>query len=315
MLKGAASRPSKGIVSSIIGIVTLIAGATGVLSGLKSTLNTIWRTQEPGNVKEIIRKNALFVGMLLGIGFLMTVSLIISAALASLGAFFTGFLPAAETILHGIDFLISTAIISVLFAAMPQFLPNTKIEWRDVWIGAAVTSFLFNIGKIALGLYRKIRHSLIVWSGRIDTSAASLGLHSGLIFYFGAEFTAGIADRYGSRVRPEARLEALSSGHESLTARSIERVRHLQEDFEDAHRQTVTLSNRHRMAAMRCAPDAKRRRPARSPGKARAYAKELSREHADAEHLRNRPAGQIAMHEDVVDIGTQERKRETPYSA
>ena len=204
MLKGAASRPSKGIVSSIIGIVTLIAGATGVLSELKSTLNTIWRTQEPGNVKEIIRKNALFVGMLLGIGFLMTVSLIISAALASLGAFFTGFLPAPETILHGIDFLISTAIISVLFAAMYRFLPNTKIEWRDVWIGAAVTSFLFNIGKIALGLY--IGKSAIASSYGAAGSILVLLLwvyYSGLIFYFGAEFTQVYADRYGSRVRPK----------------------------------------------------------------------------------------------------------------
>jgi membrane protein len=182
----------------------LIAGATGVLSELKSTLNTIWWTQEPGNVKEIIRKNALFVGMLLGIGFLMTVSLIISAALASLGAFFTGFLPAPETILHGIDFLISTAIISVLFAAMYRFLPNTKIEWRDVWIGAAVTSFLFNIGKIALGLY--IGKSAIASSYGAAGSILVLLLwvyYSGLIFYFGAEFTQVYADRYGSRVRPK----------------------------------------------------------------------------------------------------------------
>jgi len=107
MLKGAGSRPSKGIVASIIGIVTLIAGASGVLSELKSALNTIWRTQEPGNVKELIKKNALFLGMLLGIGFLMTVSLILSAALASLGKFLTGFLPAPEIVLHGIDFIFS----------------------------------------------------------------------------------------------------------------------------------------------------------------------------------------------------------------
>ena len=204
MIKGAASRPSKGIVRSIIGIVTLIAGATGVLSELKSALNTIWRTQEPGNVKEVIKKNALFVGMLLGIGFLMTVSLILSAALASLGAFLTGFLPAPEIILHGIDFLISTAIIGVLFAAMYRFLPNTKIEWRDVWIGAAVTSVLFNFGKIALGLY--IGKSAVASSYGAAGSILVLLLwvyYSGLIFYFGAEFTKGYADRYGSRLKPK----------------------------------------------------------------------------------------------------------------
>jgi membrane protein len=200
MLKGAASRPSEGIVASIIGIVTLIAGASGVLSELKSTLNTIWRTQEPGNVKEVIKKNALFLGMLLGIGFLMTVSLILSAVLAGLGAFLTGLLPAPEIILHGIDFLLSTTIIGVLFAAMYRFLPNTKIEWRDVWIGAAVTSLLFNVGKIVLGLY--IGKSAVASSYGAAGSILVLLLwvyYSGLIFYFGAEFTKVYADRYGSR--------------------------------------------------------------------------------------------------------------------
>ena len=204
MLKGVASRPSKGIVGSIIGIVTLIAGATGVLSELKSALNTIWRTQEPGNVKEVIKKNALFVGMLLGIGFLMTVSLILSAALAGPGAFLTGLLPAPEIILHGIDFLISTVVIGVLFAAMYRFLPNTKIEWRDVWIGAAVTSVLFNFGKIALGLY--IGKSAVASSYGAAGSILVLLLwvyYSGLIFYFGAEFTKVYADRYGSRLKPK----------------------------------------------------------------------------------------------------------------
>jgi membrane protein len=110
MLQGAGSRPSKGIVASIIGIVTLIAGATGVLSELKSALNTVWRTREPGNIKEIIKKDAFFLGMLLGIGFLMTVSLILSAALAGLGKFVTGLLLAPEIILHGIDFLVSAGI-------------------------------------------------------------------------------------------------------------------------------------------------------------------------------------------------------------
>ena len=202
MLKGAASRPSKGILASVIGIVTLIAGASGVLSELKSALNTIWRTQESGNVKEVIKKNALFLGMLLGIGFLMTVSLVLSAGLASLGKFLTGFLPAPEIILHGIDFLLSAGIITVLFAAMYRFLPNTRVEWRDVWVGAAVTSLLFNVGKIGLGLY--IGKSAIASSYGAAGSILVLLLwiyYSGLIFYFGAEFTKVYADKYGSRLK------------------------------------------------------------------------------------------------------------------
>ena len=202
MLQAAANRPSKGIVATIIGIASLIAGASGVLSELKSALNTIWRTQEPGNVKEVIKKNALFLGMLLGIGFLMTVSLVLSAALASLGKFLGGFLPAPEFILHGIDFILSAGIIAVLFAAMYRFLPNTRVEWRDVWVGAALTSLLFTVGKIGLGLY--IGKSAVTSSYGAAGSILVLLLwiyYSGLIFYFGAEFTKSYSDRYGSRLK------------------------------------------------------------------------------------------------------------------
>lgn len=198
----AANRPAKGIVFSIIGIVSLVAGASGVLSELKSALNSIWRTREPGDVKEIIKKNVLFVGMLLGIGFLLTVSLVLSAALASIGKFFSGLLPASEIILHGVDFILSVGIIAVLFAAMYRFLPNTTVQWRDVWVGAAVTSLLFNLGKLGLGLY--IGKSAVASSYGAAGAILVLLLwvyYSGLIFYFGAEFTKTYADRYGSARR------------------------------------------------------------------------------------------------------------------
>jgi membrane protein len=192
----AANRPSKAIFASMIGIVSLIAGATGVLSELKSALNKIWRTQEHSDVKEIVKKNVIFVGMLLGIGFLLTVSLVVSAAISGLGKFLGGLLPAPELILHTSNFVLSVGIITVLFAAMYRFLPNTKVEWRDVWVGAAVTSFLFNVGKLGLGLY--------LGKGAIGSSYGAAGsilvlllwvYYSGLIFYFGAEFTKVYADR------------------------------------------------------------------------------------------------------------------------
>jgi membrane protein len=147
-----AHRPAKGILSSVIGIVTLLAGATGVFSELKSALNKIWRTREPGDVKEIVKKNVVFLGMVLGIGFLLTVSLVVSAGVAGLGKFLNGLLPAPEFLLHILDFAISVGTIALLFAAMYRFLPNTKVEWRDVWIGAAVTSLLFYVGKLGLGI-------------------------------------------------------------------------------------------------------------------------------------------------------------------
>ena len=196
----AANRPSKGILASVIGIVTLIAGATGVLSELKSALNKIWRTQESGDLKEIIKKNFIFVGMLLVMGFLLTVSLILSAAVSALGKFCGGFIPMSELILHVADFVLSLGIITAMFAAIYRFLPNTRIEWRDVWVGAAVTSFLFNVGKLGLGLY--LGKSAVASSYGAAGAILILLLwvyYSGLIFYFGAEFTKLYADRYGSR--------------------------------------------------------------------------------------------------------------------
>ena len=196
----AANRPSKGILASVIGVVTLIAGATGVLSELKSALNKIWRTQESGDLKEIIKKNFVFVGMLLVMGFLLTVSLILSAAVSALGKFCGGFIPISELILHVADFVLSLGIITAMFAAIYRFLPNTRIEWRDVWVGAAVTSFLFNVGKLGLGLY--LGKSAVASSYGAAGAILILLLwvyYSGLIFYFGAEFTKLYADRYGSR--------------------------------------------------------------------------------------------------------------------
>ena len=214
----AANRPSKGIFASVIAIVSLIAGATGVLSELKSALNKIWRTQERGDVKEIVKKNVVFFGMLLGIGFLLTVSLVVSAAVSGLGKFLGGLLPAPEFLLHAADFMLSVGIIAVLFAAMYRILPNTKVEWRDVWVGAAVTSFLFAVGKLGLGIY--------IGKGAVGFSYGAAGsilvlllwvYYSGLIFYFGAEFTKAYADRCGSRKKdgkPQTTVKQLAQARD-----------------------------------------------------------------------------------------------------
>ena len=196
----ARQHPAKGIFASVIGIIALLAGATGVLSELKSALNTIWRTQEHSDVKEIVKKNVLFVGMLLGIGFLLTVSLIASAAIAGLGKFLGGFLPAPELLLQVVNFVLSISVVTVLFAAMYRLLPNTQVDWHDVWIGALVTAFLFELGKLGLGLY--LGKSTISSSYGAAGSILVLLLwvyYSGLIFYFGAEFTRVFAGRHGSR--------------------------------------------------------------------------------------------------------------------
>ena len=204
----AANRPAKGIFAGVVGIISLIAGAIGVMSELKSALNKIWRTEESGDVKEIVKKNVVFVGMLLGVGFLLTVSLILSAGIAAVGKSLGGLLPAPELLLHAANFALSVGIIALMFAAIYRFLPNTKIEWRDVWVGAFATSLLFNVGKLALGLY--------IGKGAVGSTYGAAGsvlvlllwvYYSGLIFYFGAEFTKAYADRFGSR-KTERRIKA-----------------------------------------------------------------------------------------------------------
>lgn len=218
----AANRPAKGIFAGVVGIISLMAGAIGVLSELKSALNKIWRTEERGDVKEIVKKNVVFVGMLLGVGFLLTVSLILSAGIAAVGKSLSGLLPAPELLLHAADFALSLGIIALMFAAIYRFLPNTKIEWRDVWVGAFVTSLLFNVGKLALGLY--------IGKGAVGSTYGAAGsvlvlllwvYYSGLIFYFGAEFTKAYADRLGSRKterRAKAKPGRIPSHRKSSTA-------------------------------------------------------------------------------------------------
>jgi membrane protein len=137
--------------------------------------------------------------MVLGMGFLLTVSLIASAALSAAGGFLGGLLPAHELLLQLLDFALSSVIIALLFGAMYRFLPNATVEWRDVWVGATITSLLFNLGKLGIGLY--------LGKGAVGSSYGAAGsilvlllwiYYSGLIFYFGAEFTKVYAERYGS---------------------------------------------------------------------------------------------------------------------
>ena len=134
--------------------------------------------------------------------FYLTVSLIQSAGIAAFGQYIGGLLPAQEIILHLVDFTISVGITTAMFAAIYRVLPNAAIEWRDVWIGAAVTAVLFYLGKLVLGIY--IGRSAIASSYGAAGAILVLLLwvyYSGLIFYFGAEFTKVFADNFGSRTK------------------------------------------------------------------------------------------------------------------
>src|SRR5206468_277151 len=150
-----ANKPSTGIAATVIGLVTLASGAAGVMGELKSSLNTIWEVQPKpgGGIMGVVKGKAVSFGVVLGTGFLLLVSLVLSAALAAIVAFFQGLLPVPPVLVHVLDFALSAVVVTLLFALTYKVLPDAAIEWRDVWIGAGVTALLFSIGKIAIGLY------------------------------------------------------------------------------------------------------------------------------------------------------------------
>ena len=198
-----ASEPEKSSLAAIVGLVTLLVGATTVLGELQSALDRIWRADTAPPAEGLwswLRTRLLSLGMILTFGFLLLVSLVISAALAALGKWWGPLFGGWDTVLQLINFAISFVIITLVFAIIYKSLPRVSVAWRDVWIGATVTALLFTIGKVLIGLYL----------GRTSTASAfgaagSLVVllvwvyYSAQIFLLGAEFTWVYTHRRGSR--------------------------------------------------------------------------------------------------------------------
>lgn len=150
-----ADRPETGVIATVIAAATAFVGATGVFVELQDSLNTIWNvpTKPENGILKFIRERMLSFAMVLAIGFLLLVSLVVSAGLAALGNYVSGLLPAEKLIWSGINFTVSLAIITLMFAMIFKFLPDVKVRWREVWLGAFLSAVLFNLGKYLLGLY------------------------------------------------------------------------------------------------------------------------------------------------------------------
>ncbi|MBE9014372.1 YihY/virulence factor BrkB family protein, partial [Pseudanabaenaceae cyanobacterium LEGE 13415] len=188
-----ANRPdSGGGIATLVGIGFLIFGASGVFGQLQAALNTIWEVKpKPGRaVKSFIQARFLSFAMVLVIGFLLLVALVLSAALSGISSYFGGFLPEAFQIGRILNFVLSFALITLLFASIYKFLPDVEVPWKNLWVGAAVTALLFNIGKYLIGLY--LGNSSV---GSTYGAAGSLVVvllwvfYSAQILLFGAEFT------------------------------------------------------------------------------------------------------------------------------
>jgi membrane protein len=211
-----AAGKSSGIIGTIIGIVTLIATASGVFGEMQSALNVIWKTQPAGTtVSRLIRARAASLGLVASLGFLLMVSLVVSAAVTAFGNRLDSVLPYGELLAAGLNFIISLSLISVLFAAIYKILPDRHLEWGDVAIGAVVTAVLFTLGKSLIGWY--IGSSAVASSYGAASALIILLLwvyYSAQIFLLGAEFTKSYANRHGSK---QAKPVALSSGAPSLS--------------------------------------------------------------------------------------------------
>jgi membrane protein len=180
-----------GTVASVLGALTLMFGASGVFNELRAALNRIWRVKPTrASVWTTIRGRLFSFGMVLAVGFLLLVSLLATTALAALGKFFGDFLPASEAILSVLNFLISTGGIAVLFALIFRYVPEVRVAWSDVRLGAILTALLFTIGKSLIGIY--LGKAAI---GSAYGAAGSLVVltvwvyYSAMIFLFGAELT------------------------------------------------------------------------------------------------------------------------------
>lgn len=191
-LVAAANRPRGGTWATVGELVTLGAGVTAVFVELQDALNSIWGVRrKPGRgVRNFIKDRLLSFALVLGIGFLLLVSLLLNAALAALGSFATGLLPEQRLLLEILNFLVSLGIITVLFAMIFKILPDVEIGWGDVWVGALVTALLFNLGKFLIGYYLG-RSSMVSIYGAAGSFIILLlwVYYSAQILFFGAEFT------------------------------------------------------------------------------------------------------------------------------
>lgn len=217
-----ASDTDKGLVAGLISLGVLLVGATTVFAELQSALDRIWHvpeSQKPSGLWALLRTRLLSFGMILALAFLLMVSLAVSAAVASFGAWIGGLMPGWEVLLQVVNTAFSLAVATTLFAIIYKLMPSARIAWRDVWVGAFVTAALFEVGKLLIGLY-------LGKSSMTESFAAAGSLvvllawvyYAAQIFLFGAEFTKAYADAHGSNAAQHAMQRS-----EKLAASKAER--------------------------------------------------------------------------------------------
>ena len=227
-VQSSAARKATGVLATILSTGLLLFGASTVFAELKDALNSIWGVVvKPGRPFLTLMHDRFFsFSIVLAVGFLLLVSLIISVLLTALGIYMSGRFQLPPAVWQTWDFVISFAVVSGLFAMIFKLLPNVLIRWRDVWLGAVATAFLFTLGKFVIGYY--------LATSSIASSFGAAGsvvivltwiYYSACILFFGAEITKGYARKFGSGIMPNSRavlIDDLLRARLGLTAATIE---------------------------------------------------------------------------------------------
>lgn len=209
-----ARRPASSLIASLIGIATLVFGAAGLFGQLKDALNTIWEVKpKPGNgIMSSVLTQFWSVTAVLGTAFLLLVSLVLSAGISAAATYLGNVLPGGAVMWEVINQVVSFGVTTLLFALMFKYLPDVKITWRDVAIGAIATTALFTIGKFAIGLYL----GMSTFSSTYGAAGSLVVVlfwvyYSSQILFFGAELTKVYANRFGSRIKPDEHAQPLTA--------------------------------------------------------------------------------------------------------
>jgi membrane protein len=212
LIESAGTRRAGGTTAAL-GVVVLLIGASGVFSQLQDALNTIWEVRpKPGQgFRVLIRKRIFSFVIVLVLGFLLLVSMVLSTALTALSGAIQAWLPGSQLLFQAANFILSLLLITSLFALMFKFMPDAKITWKEVWLGAGITALLFSIGKTLIGLYLARSNPASAFGAAASVVLILIWVYyTAQILFIGAEFTQVYARNYGTGGAPEDHAERVT---------------------------------------------------------------------------------------------------------
>ena len=210
MLEGA-SRPGSSIAATVAGIITFFLGATGAFLELQTALNAIWHVEPRSDGsfwRVLVMQRVISFGLVVALGFLLLTSLLVSAALAAIHRYMGNAFPGVVVLWEALNVIVSLTVITFLFALIYKVLPDVKLSWRDVWIGALVTAGLFSIGRLVIGLYLGTASIASTYGAAGSVVVILVWVYySAQIILLGAEFTRAYVDEFGGRPATEEYAE------------------------------------------------------------------------------------------------------------